>query len=746
MIRENAIRVEFDFIGVASVFTQVLLLRLLVGLFGGSDILYAIFITVWLVETGAWSWTAELMSRRRRLHRWLLPISYTALAFSIAVYLAVPMIREHIFTSYGSVPLSTCAVFAAAVMLVSTLFPGAAFPAVYLLRKRIEGGVGRAYYLDTLGFAVGGLILTAILVVSGSDACLLILLLPMGLAVNAMLRLRGLWRWAALIVSAVACIVLLYDPAMDAGRAILRIDRDDCSRYAGLDASGGQYRQAMSPYGRFLLETDNGQSFVFLNSRLLSSTTGRESAEAIVLPLAMCADLTRVCVVGNATDGKALFALIDPAVDVVQIEPDPIALCIFHTIYSDSIALSGIGGRLSLVVEDPTRFLSNTGPLFDVIFINYTDPTGASTANLFTAEFLDLARCALRPGGVLAFSAMCGENFVQPKRLEYLRDLRRTLEEVFPHTIVIPGEQAMLIGGKNGSRLTVDSREILSALDPYVNHLMYYGDAYLPDRLSEFRRMRLDDLLSQSEGSVLTVQKPAQILANTILEMDMHQGIDSDLLGFIESMPGWILFGVCLIPLGGLTLFVSVRRRTVGTLIPVFFAGWFGLSFEINIMMIYQAVAGSLFSRLGLIVGIFMIGSGAGAYVGRVVSSGIANVLTVLRYAVWSGVVLAVLSAFATPWLLSDPGARSNVEIFLYVVSAVAGFIPGAIFALSAGVGERRGDTESPGGFYAADLIGAAFGGILTSVAILPVLGIQPAFLLLGASGFIVGTYLAFRT
>jgi predicted membrane-bound spermidine synthase len=742
MIRENTIRVEFVFIGVASVFTQVLLLRLLVGLFGGSDILYAIFITVWLVETGAWSWVAELMSRRRRLHRWLLPISYAALAFSIAVYLAVPMVREHIFTSYGSVPLSTCAVFGVAVMIVPTLFPGAAFPAVYLLRKRIKGGVGRAYYLDTLGFAIGGLILTAILVVSGSDACLLILLLPMGLAVNAMLRLRGLLRWTAMIVSAVACIVLLYDPAMDAGRAMLSVDRDDCSRYAGLN--DGQ--QAMSPYGRFLLETDNGQSFVFFNSRLLSSTTGRESAEAIVLPLAMCADRKRICVVGNATDGKALFALIDPAVDVVQIEPDPVASCIFHTIYSDSIARSGIDGRLSLVVEDPTRYLSDTGPLFDVIFINYTDPTGASIANLFTVEFLDIVERVLKPGGVVAFSVKCGENFVQPKRLEYLRDLKRTLGEVFPYTIMIPGEQAMLIGGKSGSRLTVDPHEILSALYPYVDHLMYYGDAYLPDRLSEFRRMKLDDLLSQSEGSVLTVQKPAQILANTILEMDMHQGIDSDLLGFIERMPGWVLFGICLFPLGVLTLLVSVRRRAVSTFIPVLFAGWFGLSFEINIMMIYQAVAGSLFSRLGLIVGIYMIGSGAGAYVGRILSSGTTNVIRMLRYAIWSGVVLATISALATPWLLSDPGARVMVEVLLYVVSAIAGFIPGAIFALSAGVGERRGDAESPGGFYAADLIGAAFGGILTSVAILPVLGVQPAFLLLGASGFIVGIYLAFRT
>jgi len=87
--------------------------------------------------------------------------------------------------------------------------------------------------------------------------------------------------------------------------------------------------------------------------------------------------------------------------------------------------------RVTLRIDDALSFLKLTGRSYDVIVSEPTNPWIAGVGNLYTTEFLALAKSRLKPGGLM----------VQWFHLyemddEILRLALRTFREVFPHTTI----------------------------------------------------------------------------------------------------------------------------------------------------------------------------------------------------------------------------------------------------------------------------------------------------------------------
>lgn len=717
---------EFVFVGIASITLQMIFLRLLIGLFGSSDILYTLIITIWLLETALWSWLAERLVRGRIVSaNRSLVAAYIALFILIPIYLLVPEVKNSLFLGYGIVPLSRAALISAAALVIPTAYPGAAFALIYFALKT-EGGatISRAYYLDAIGFAVTGLALTLVFSAIGEDLSLLILLASFGLIICGSKWLRGT---VAISAAVIGCLIAIY--------AAYGLGRTASTRYAResqYDANAGDTSNergkpahawtALSPYGRIDFVQDSLLRRVFYNSALVCTDPDPETSESIVLPLAMCRQRKNICVIGNACDGKSIFALHDPSVKVIQVEPDPVLYRLFRDRLDSLDSMSTSGDRIEIVCADPVAFLSRSKQSFDLVLINYSDPKGIAQGNLYTVEFLGLVREHLGEGGVLAFAAKCGENFVEPERLEYIKNLITTLAAVFPNVLVLPGEEALLVGGREGSRLTSDPNEIIHRLAAYRDNLRYFGEAYLPDRLSKFRIEKLNQSLSTVEGHTLSVAQPGQFLLNTILEMDKFNGVDSKILRFLRSLPAGGVVAMVVLPFF-LAVGIAARGRwRLSPYLPAFFAGWYGLAFELLLLVSYQSVAGNLYSRLGMLAGMFMAGMAFGAWVGSRTRSSAAKSL---RFVILCGLVLSLISALVIPSLLAQFEHKQVVETMVMTLSLLAGAVPGLIFNLSVHACSNCVSTESPGKFYAADLLGSAIGGLTTSILVLPLLGIQ---------------------
>ncbi len=739
---------EFAFVGVASIFVQMIFMRRLIGLFGSSEILYALILTIWLVQTGFWSWFADLWrSFSADIVRRRLALLYGLLAMLFLYYPCLGFLKGLFFDDYGPVPLSHVAIFSFAVLILPTLFPGMAFAALFRLRKVTDpdATVGHAYLCDSLGFAIAGAALTLLFSVTGQDWALILLLASVAAARFIKLRLGNRARAIATLAFSLLCIISVFF----IGKSILvwYADREgghECSDsyfYRVNESSESTTIAALSPYGHVRAVHDSLALNIYYNSQRVSTFPDPPTEELIAIPLAMCGDAGVICVIGNSCDGKALFAAHDPTLEVIQVEPDPVLCNIFHSTLSDALASPGTADRFSLEHADPVDFLQGLTDKCDLIYINYSHVTSVAEGVFYNREFFALARSKLNPGGVFAFSTQCGENFVQPERLEYIKNLYVTLAAVFPKVVILPGENAMLIGGMEQSRLTDDAYEILAALPAYQDRLTYVSEAYLPDRLSEFRKEKLDALLAEVEGEELTAAKPGQHLLNTMLEMDKFSGIDSKILRQIRAMPESITLAAAILPLILSLGFAFARSKRLNLLVPAFFAGWWGLSSEILLMVLYQSIAGNLYSRLGLLVGLFMLGIAAGAWAGERVAQSQTGIVRVLKYVLISGMLTALAMGLLVPILLADFDRRTVAEYVIYGLAVVSGVIPGAMFNLSVGRFAQLHEKESPGRFYGADLFGAAIGGLVTTVLILPLLGIQAGFFILAFTGLLVTLY-----
>ena|GEM_PF-3247655 len=739
---------EFAFVGVASIFVQMIFIRRLIGLFGSSEILYALILTIWLVQTGFWSWCADLWrSLSAEIVRRRLALLYGLLTMLFLYYPCLGSLKGLFFDNYGPVPLSHVAVFSFVVLILPTLFPGMAFAALFRLRKADDSDatVGEAYLFDSLGFAVAGAALTILFSVTGQDWALILLLASVAVARFTRLGLGNKARAIGILAFTLLCIT----SAFFIGKSILvwygdRVEGRECSDsyYYRVDESSESTRMAaLSPYGHVEAVSDSLSLNIYYNSQRVSTFPDPPTEELIAIPLAMCGDAGTVCVIGNSCDGKALFAAHDPTLEVIQVEPDPVLCNIFQRTLSDALVSPGAADRFSLAHADPVDFLHDLTQRCDLIYINYSHVTSVAEGVFYNREFFELARSKLSPGGVLAFSTQCGENFVQPERLEFIKNLYVTLTAAFPKAVILPGENAMLIGGMEQSRLTDDAYEILAALSAYQDRLTYVSEAYLPDRLSEFRRLKLDALLAEIDGEEVTAAKPGQHLLNTMIEMDKFSGIDSKILRQIRAMPGSITFAVAILPLIMPLGFAFARSKRLNLLVPAFFAGWWGLSSEILLLVLYQSIAGNLYSRLGLLVGLFMLGIAAGAWAGERVTQTRTGIVEVLKYVLISGMLLALAMALLVPILLTDIDRRAVAEYMIYLLAVVSGVIPGGTFNLSVGRFAQLHEKESPGRFYGADLFGAALGGLVTTVLILPLLGIQAGFFVLALMGLLVTLY-----
>ena len=117
--------IEFAFVGLVSITVQMVFMRQLIGLFGGSEVLYALILAIWLVQTGIWSWLGDSVSAGSLKRR--LVLLYLCLAISSLWYLGVPYAKNLVLQSYGPVPISQAGMFCFVALTLPTAFPGMAF-------------------------------------------------------------------------------------------------------------------------------------------------------------------------------------------------------------------------------------------------------------------------------------------------------------------------------------------------------------------------------------------------------------------------------------------------------------------------------------------------------------------------------------------------------------------------------------------------------------------------------------------
>jgi spermidine synthase len=424
--------------------SEVLWTRTLQLVIGNSTYAFATLLVVYLVGVALGSAAfSGVVKRSRRLESWLVVLLlgmgvWTLLAsegFGLLQGLAAAGDRETVGALLGFY-LQT-----AALLLPLAILSGCMFPAgTRLLEPDADdaGGeqVARAYAWNTIGAVVGSLV-AGFVVAARFDFFQAVDLLAAGYALAAMtvgalfLMSGGLGRVAAAAGLLLALGVASYglaqarDPNRFAqGLEYANPDLEVVFHRPGLQGVTTAIRRRGEPFGSLLLVNGQGMTLKVTDTKLMAH-----------LPMLVHPDPRRVLVICFGM-GTTFRSALSYGAEVTAVELVPEVLEAFPVFFADAESVSrDPNGRR--VATDGRNFLALTRERFDVITVDPPPPVDAAgVTNLYSREFVALARERLAPGGVFAHWIPFPDGGVED--VHTLRMLLATIAAEFPYVLAVP--------------------------------------------------------------------------------------------------------------------------------------------------------------------------------------------------------------------------------------------------------------------------------------------------------------------
>lgn len=424
--------------------SEVLWTRTLQLVIGNSTYAFATILVVYLVGVASGSAAfSGVVKRSRRLEAWLVVLLLGMGVWTLLASEGFGLLQRFAATRDQATVGELLGFYlrAAALLLPLAVLSGCMFPAgTRLLEPEADdaGGeqVARAYAWNTIGAVVGSLV-AGFVVAARFDFFQAVDLLAAGYALAAVtvgalfLASGGLGRAAA-----AACLLLALGLA-GYGLAQAR-DQDRFARgleYAspglevvfhrpGLQGVTTAIRRRGEPLASLLLVNGQGMTLKLTDTKLMAH-----------LPMLVHPDPRRVLVICFGM-GTTFRSALSHGAEVTAVELVPEVLEAFPKFFADAEAVRrDPNGRL--VATDGRNFLELTRERFDVISVDPPPPVDAAgVTNLYSREFVALARERLAPGGVFAHWIPFPGGGV--KDVHTLRMLLATIAAEFPHVLAVP--------------------------------------------------------------------------------------------------------------------------------------------------------------------------------------------------------------------------------------------------------------------------------------------------------------------
>jgi spermidine synthase len=691
-------------LGFTTTVAQVLLVRELVAVFYGNELVLGLILAAWLAWgalgaglTGRFASCSHQILAGGLVALGLVPVLQMLLVRAARGLLRVP---PGALVEFGPMVGTVVLAVAPVCLLAGALFP-------LLARHLAEGGrpAGRAYLWECAGAALGGALFSFVLIRYLDPFQTAALILTADLAAAFCLLdgapLRFIPRYKrnhplAILFFALLLLALL-PLASSLHRATLRWQWSDLAFAAD------------SPYGRIVIQARDSQRVFYENGLLMFETQGTTPEEVVHLPLLAHPAPREVLLIGGAAAGNLREALRHPGVHITVVESDPLLLraARLHLPPDEAAVLDD--PRVTVVLADGRRFIQTARQTFDVVILDLPEPSTGALNRFYTEEFFREVRAVLNPGGILAMGLPAAENYWSPELARRNGSVYHTLRAVFPSVMALPGDTTYFLASADslvadpdlwGRRLAergIATRWVTAA---YIRYL------FTTDRFVQVR-----EALEGAAGVRLNRDlTPICYYYDLALWLSRFM---PRLRGFFERTDflrlGWVALALA-VPVG----LARVRRRWAVPL-TVGGAGLAGMMLEVVILLAFQVRHGSLYAQVSLIVTAYMVGMVLGSRWG---ASRPWTVPTARR------ALLALMGALAVgaavlPLLLQRP---LPAAIFPFLPLLVGGW-GGAVFplALQAEPGDVGG---AAGRLYGADLAGGCLGALLGGAFFIPLLGI----------------------
>lgn len=730
--------------GLFTIGAQTLLFREFITSLEGNDISVGLFFFSWFLWIAL---GALFIDKAGRLADamlskiWLLFLLYLP-AFVIQWVLIVQARQLAQIQTYELPSVQAMLLLSVLVNAPLSLLTGILFPlSCRWFSRQSELAVSRVYILESAGSFCGGLVVTILLAVGLSSVRVFaalafiltaaILLIEAAKTILSKLSIVGArLRIAILFLLCVSFPVGLYSGIDRAFTS--RIQKLKWSKLLPGEAFAGSFRTAQAEY---LYGNYQDQMVVVREGSTVEALWDHATyGQIAAMVLCQKPDAEKVLVVGSGLGLCREFLRMEQIQQVGWAYYDDEYPTELEKIIPESMRISD--ERLNRIGGDIRRQLASKSVKYDIVIANLPDATNSVLSRYYTIEFYNQIKTSLTEQGVLAVRVSGGENVMGTELVNLGASVKNTLEAVFENIVLVPGEESWFlasdsqrISGEPGllkerfARIegAVDVFEPSGLLSVYqpdraAKALWWYAQADLPERLLINKDKRafgyLYSLLLAAKQSGAPVTKVFKQLAT------------AGPVVFVIPLAVFVLLRLLYV-FGGPR---QGKPSSFESSFVVFSAGWAAIGTVVALMYLYQTYFGLLYLHIGIISSLFMVGLTVGASVIRnrlKVKSKADTHQTVLFFLFVLAVHILVMTAIIV-W-----PDEQKTQLFFAGAFAICGLCSGCYFPVASrcledsGIGVSRAGTK----LEMSDHLGASVGGILSSLAIIPVLGIKWALI-----------------
>jgi len=718
-------------LGFSSMVAQIILFREMMVSFYGNELSLGILLAVWLFWVGVGSALGNRIAGNRgyparKLSLWYFLIPVVTLLTIILIRFSKQILGTAPAEIVGFIPMF---VFSALVMSFLCICLGVTFvlnSKSWAFDQSRIFSVNRVYIWESLGAALGGLLVTLVLLPYLSNFNIAILLLSLNLLFCAFLLTGHLKSWLRTFIWVGSIAVLVALPASKLDRLL---DRYSASRmWRGLPLIHSKDTR----YGNIAVTKQREQVTFYQNGLMLFSYPDDfSSEEAVHFALLEHPRPKNLLLIGGGVGGALSQALKYEGLNIDYVEIDPELIKTAGTFLPDEEIESLEDPRVNVHFMDGRLFVkrslkSGEGRVYDVIVLNLPDPYTAQLNRFYTLEFFQMIKPLLDEGGVFSFRVSSAENYISKELGLYLSSIYHTLQMCFQQVEILPGSNNIFLASKSKGILFCDWQIMVERLKQREIATSFVNEDFLPDRLSPLRVAFLKGSLPQEGSRANRDLNPICYFYNSILWSKQFRTLEKPLLLLLSRIhPGWFLGTVFLV--FTLVFFLSIwsgSKRSNLALGAIFVAGFTSIFLEIIVVLSFQVFHGYVYSMIGLIFTLFMLGLTLGALViqrmaqVRKISSK-KLVLVQLLQVLFILSLLIVIQSFSK----SAPSS-TGVMIFLFILVTASGVLGGLEFALANHLYLSQRTVRKAGTGYSFDLFGASLSSILASAILIPLLGI----------------------
>lgn len=681
--------------GISHVTTQLVLLREMLTVYSGNELVIGMLLGCWLLLTGLGAGAGRWSTLTSDPAGLLAGAGLGVAVLPVVTVAALRSLRNSVFTPGAEIGWGETLASSLVLLAPYCLLTGFSITLAATVLGRTTAHmsrIGLVYVADGAGDVAGGAAFGLLLSQIGNHFVTLtgvgvVVALGSGLLASVSGR-RGL-GFASLVTAV----------SLGAVGAALDLDALTLERlYPGRTLLAHR----SSPYGDLLVTESSGQIDWLQNGLPLASSGDLERAEEVAhFPMAQRPEARRVLLVGGTLSGTSEQLLAYPEVQVDCVELDPNVLDLRRRFVGPDFK-----GRLRFIESDARTYIRETTRRYHVLIVDLPDPSTAQLNRYYTDEFFQQVKRRLEPGGVVSLSIGTYANFVSTELGRLLGIVRSTLTRSFSTVLFVPTERVTVLAS-NGP-LTL---EIAPRLRARGIRTQWVTEPMLNATLSA-------DRIRDLQGAA-----GARAPVNTDFRPFLQSATLEHWRGRFDISPAAWLAG-----LAGVALAVMLALGRTAFAIGV--VGFAAAGLEVILLLGLQITRGAVYGAAALVVTAYMLGSTLGAAAANRREHGVPSRAL--------GVALLALGAFsfACPpvlaWLGRFPSGGIVAHSIFPAAAIVLGAIAGSAFPFAARA-EFRGIAPTAARLWAADLVGASLGALLIGTLLLPGIGVSATSASVGA-------------